>query len=50
MKEQRLRGWENEKMGFGQGTGARLVNYFLWFVAGTLAGYLWMAKAYGLIF
>lgn len=22
--------------------------YFLWFLAGTLFGYLWMAKAYGL--
>lgn len=26
----------------------RLSNYFLWFVAGLFAGYIWMSKAYGL--
>lgn len=26
----------------------RWVAYFLWFVAGSFFGYLWMAKAYGL--
>jgi hypothetical protein len=27
----------------------RACNYFLWFVAGSFFGYIWMANAYGLI-